>query len=1391
MTSRFAQPVLSTFFLAAAIIGFVGSIAAQANPPPVNVLTYHNDNTRDGANTNETILTLANVNVTNFGRIITYPVDGYIYTQPLYVANLAVPGQGTHNAVFIATEHNSVYAFDADGIVGTNGGLLWHVNLGSSAPSASAEFGTRYNDGQYTDIIPEVGITGTPAIDLTLGSLFVNVRTRVVSATSTNYYHWIHSLNITNGADQPYSPVMVSASVPGTGVDNQNGIVTFNPLQQNQRPAMTLAGGVLYVAYGSFADTDPFHGWILGFNETNLQQLTNCIFNTTPNATIAAFGTNAGEGALWMGGGGLCVDASNNLYFETANGSFSANTNGADYSDSLVRLTTTNGLAVADYFTPFDQLAMARTDADFGSAGCILLPDSLGATNHPHLILAADKEGRLLLVDRDNMGHFNAVDDSQIVQTVNNATGPVFGTPAYFNNLVFYQGVNDVMKAFGLSPGRITNAPVSKAKTSFSALGGTPSISANGVNNGIVWTIQSDAFATSGPDVLHAYNATNLAIELYNSTQNLARDNPGGAIQMTTPTVVNGKVYVGAEYALSIFANSVFLDPPTIQPAGGQFQNSVTVTLSNASPGAAIYYTLDGTAPTTNSILYRGPFNLTNTANVEAAAFAPGATASVPAQASFVNTGTLGNGTGLTGSYYANADPVNPFTNTPTLIRVDTTVNFIWNAAGPDSSIGASNYAVRWSGIVQPTFSETYTFSVTIEDGARLWINGQKIIDAWTNRQPATFQASVPMVGQQFYNIQMDYNYHSDGLAQARLSWSSPSTPEEVVPQTQLYPYTNPPPAVVLTSPVNEATFTADASLSLTAMADALYNPLSFVSFYTNGSLAGTVSNVPYALTLTGVSAGNYSLTATAADRSGLTTASTPVNINILSGNGLPYGLTTAPATPAFFNMPATYVSGPIPALLSQTGVFSNTSAMLPVNGLIPYTPNTPLWSDGAQKIRYMSVPHNGGPITLDQQIGFFPSGGWTFPSGTIFVKTFELLTNLADPNSTRRLETRLLVRDTNGLVYGVTYKWLPDNSDAVLLTGSLTEAITITNAGASYVQNWYYPSPSDCLVCHTKVGNLVLGVNTRQLNGSNAYASTGVTDNQLRTLNRLGLFYPAFDESAIAGFEQMYSVINTNAPLVQRARSYLDANCAQCHQPGGTGITFNASYETPLAQQNITNAIAAFSLGYDNAKIIAPSDIWRSVLYDRMNTLDSAIKMPPLARNTIDTNAVQLMADWINSLGGTPALAPPVIMPGSGVFTNKVTLTLSSADTGATLYYTLDGSLPTTNSIAYNGPFDLTSSAVITANAIETNFVNSVAVSAAFTITPPLDSLFAPAFLPDGSFQIKYWAQTGQTYVFQTSTDLINWTSVSTNVPTSVPFFLVDPLPGNSLTRFYRVVTQ
>ena len=625
-------------------VGGVWAAPSQSFTPAAKtaMLTYHNDNSRDGANTNETGLTLANVNTNSFALLFSYAVDGYVYAQPLVMTNVNIPRLGTHDVVFVATEHDTVYAFDADSNQGTNGGLLWSTHLGVPAPTPNNDFGNS-GGSTYKDLLPEVGVTGTPVIDPQSGTIYLDAFTLDSTNNDTDVYnHRIHALDITTGNERPYSPVVVAASVAGPGVGGSNGIVVFIPEQQLQRPGLTLAGGNVYVAYGSYADTDPYHGWILGFNATNLQLAAGEIFNTSPNATVQEFGDSAGEAGIWMGGDGLCVDASTNLFFETANGSFSANTNGGDYGDSFMKLSTTNGLAVADYFTPYNQASLQTGDIDLGSGGPVLLPDDTGSTTHPHLMVGSGKDGNLYLVDRDNLGQYNSTNNNQIVQEVPGALGmpgtraAQFGAPAYFNHLIFYQGLHDVLKAFAISNAVISAMPVESSSVTFGFPGATPVVSANGTSNAIVWAIQADAYGSSGPAVLHAFNAANLSQELYNSSQNPSRDNPGAAVKMSVPTITGGKVYVGAEYELSVFGNPVYLTAPAIAPNGGVFVGSVAVALSGAPPGVAIYYTLDGTAPATNSILYTGPFTLTNSVLVQAVATAPGAVNSAAVGASFV-----------------------------------------------------------------------------------------------------------------------------------------------------------------------------------------------------------------------------------------------------------------------------------------------------------------------------------------------------------------------------------------------------------------------------------------------------------------------------------------------------------------------------------------------------------------------------------------------------------------------------------------------------------------------------------------------------------------------------------------------------------------------------------
>jgi hypothetical protein len=403
-------------------------------------------------------------------------------------------------------------------------------------------------------------------------------------------------------------------------------------------------------------------------------------------------------------------------------------------------------------------------------------------------------------------------------------------------------------------------------------------------------------------------------------------------------------------------------------------------------------------------------------------------------------------------------------------------------------------------------------------------------------------------------------------------------------------------------------------------------------------------------------------------------------------------------------------------------------------------------------------------------------------------VKHFELVTNEVT-GAKRRLETRLLVRDAVGAVYGVTYKWRSDNSEADLLTSGLDETIAITNSSGVRTQVWHYPSSSECLLCHTPAANYVLGVKTRQLNGPFTYPSTGVTDNQLRTLNRIGFFNPAINESAISTYAKLSSLTNLSASLEERARSYIDANCAQCHRPAGSGPSFDARYDTPLASQNIINgALTKGDLGYDNARIVVPKDIWRSILFQRSDSTDNTIKMPPLARNLVDTNAMSVLTDWINSLPGTPALAPPAISPNGGVFTTSVSVSLQSTNGGDTLYYTLDGSLPNTSSFVYAGPFNLTSNATVRANAFKVGFTNSVAATAQFTLRAPFQ-FASGGFFTNNTFQVPVSGLAGKTYYLQATTNFINWVTLNTNTAASNSFYLADPGATNFSYRFYRAI--
>ena len=420
-----------------------------------------------------------------------------------------------------------------------------------------------------------------------------------------------------------------------------------------------------------------------------------------------------------------------------------------------------------------------------------------------------------------------------------------------------------------------------------------------------------------------------------------------------------------------------------------------------------------------------------------------------------------------------------------------------------------------------------------------------------------------------------------------------------------------------------------------------------------------------------------------------------------------PYGVTARIATKPYLGMPAE-ADGKIPLLLSQTGVFSDTPRRIASPGLVPYDLNVAFWSDGAAKSRWIAVPEG--------KIVFSPTGEWRFPAGTVFVKNFDLAVDGADPAAGRRLETRILVRDSHGGVYGAVYKWRTDGSDADLLKGSATENIRVKSAaGEARQQTWYYPSPQDCLTCHTAGAGGVLGVKTRQLNRPFAYPS-GVTDNELRTWNHLGLFTPAFKDGAVREFAALAPTDDAARSLQDRARSYLDANCAQCHRPGGTVANFDARYDTPLDKQALVDGPVLIDQGIDRPRVISPHDIWRSIAYMRVDTVGD-IRMPPLARETIDEKGVQLLAEWINSMPGPAVLAPPTISPQGGTFAKPVEISLTASEPGAEIRYTLDGSVPGTHDTLYDKPIKLSGPAVLRTRAFKQGFTRSITAQEVFVI--------------------------------------------------------------------------
>ncbi len=501
------------------------------------VTTNHNDNLRTGQNLNETVLTPALVSGGQFGKLFAQAVDGFVYAQPLYVPNVNIPGKGVHNVVYVATEHDSIYAWDADNNTGANSAPLWQTSFIDSSRGITT---ISSNDVNCSDgIAPEIGITSTPVIDVSSNTIYVVAETK----ENGSFFHRLHALDITTGAEKLNGPVTLAGSVPGSGAGSSGNTLTFDPLMHLNRAALLLtSGGKLFLAWASNCDNPPFHGWIMSYDKTSLQQ--DAIWATTANGD---------GGGTWMSGAGTAEDGAGSVYFATGNGTFDTSGSPVDFGDSVVRMTLSgSGAAVADYFTPYDQGNLESGDLDVASGGTLLLPDQPGP--HPKELIEAGKEGSIYVLDRTNMGHYNSQNNSQIVQNLTGQIGGIYGAPAYWNGNVYFAGAGDVVKAFSLTNGMLSAVPTSSSTLTLER-GGTPSISANANQNAILWILQEDTHSNNGNEVLRAYDPTNLATELYDSNQNLSRDNPGALVKFAVPMIINGKIYVGSASAINIYGS--------------------------------------------------------------------------------------------------------------------------------------------------------------------------------------------------------------------------------------------------------------------------------------------------------------------------------------------------------------------------------------------------------------------------------------------------------------------------------------------------------------------------------------------------------------------------------------------------------------------------------------------------------------------------------------------------------------------------------------------------------------------------------------------------------------------------------------------------------------------
>ena len=1413
---------------ALAVVGLsAGTALAQTS-----VTTQHNDIARTGANTNESILTPSNVNPSTFGKLFSQSVDGYVYAQPLYMPGVTM-GAGTaqagtaHNVVFVATEHDSVFAFDADGNSGANATPLWQVSLIDSAHGAGAGETTVPNSDVSTgDIVPEIGITSTPVIDPTTNTIYVVAKSTINGST---FFQRLHALDITTGKEKFGGPVVLSGSVSGNGNGSSGGTLNWDPKWENNRTSLLLVNGVVYIGFGSHGDNGPWHGWILAYTYNGSTLHQTGVWCATPNAAA---------GGIWMSGTGLAADVPSGkpygrMFTATGNGTFDAvaptYTNAMDYGDSILKLDLTNGVptlnssgtVVGDDFTPHDQASMNNVDEDVASGGVVVLPDSVGGGGGAHQLVQVGKSGRIFVLNRENLGGYNPNNTTDPEQAA--SVGGLWGAPAYWSGNVYVWGTSDYLKAFSFANGVMSATPTSTSTVL--ANGGyspTPSVSANGTTNGIVWTIASD----TNPEILDAFDASNVASHLYSSSTNSTRDNPGGAVKFIVPTVINGKVYVGSQNQLSVFGllgGATQAATPVINPASESFNPSVQVTITDSSSGASIYYTTDGSTPTAASTKYGSPFTLTATSTVNAIATGTGLLQSPVASATYTLTTEVATPAfNPAPGYYQTVQSVTITTATPNAtiyyttngstpttsstkytgaltIGVTETLSAIAVASGLSNSPVASGlYTIDLGGVNSINFATGFTAGgMNLLGNAKLNGSALELTDGGTDEVSASWfqvEANIQAFTSDFtFQITPASTTSADGFT-FTIQGNNASA---------IGPYGG-----GLGYGPDTTTGTLGIGSSLAVKFDLYSNQgegTDSTGLYTNGA-SPTIPSVDMTSSGVNLHSGdvfhahfvydgtNLVMTLTDTTTSASFSQTWPVNIPTIVGGNVAYvgftagtGGNTATqeiltwtftssagqtaASPTFSPAAGTYLGTQTVTISDTTPSYSvlytldgSTPATTAGGSTLAYTqPITVSASETVTAIAiasgYTASPAASAAYTIESQVAaptFSPAAGTYTGSQTVTISslsagaTIYYTTNNTTPTtSSTKYTGAITVGSTetiqaiavasgffNSNVSSAAYTINPSvvavnlgsgfTGGAMILNGSSSlngTRLRLTDGGANEAASAWYSSAINVQQFTTSFSFQITGGSNPTADGF-AFVIQGSSSTALGPSGG-GLGYGPDNPTTPSS--------SANTPIGKSIAVKFDLYSNAGEGVDSTGLYTNgASPTTPFVDMTSSNVnlhttdVFNVQLSYDGTNLtMTITDATTSATFTNVwpinipSTVGGNTAYVGFTGSTGGDTAIQEIIGWTMSSGGTTGTAAtPTFSPVGGSYTAAQSVTISSATSGAAIYYTTDGSIPTTSSTKYTGAVTVAATETLSAIAVESGYTNSAVGTAAYTIS-------------------------------------------------------------------------